>query len=138
MYFRIESRRRLLNFLHNNEISNPVVISGDIHSSWVNELKLDFDDPRSPIVATEFVGTAISSQFPQNYLGVVKLARIANPHVKFFEGTRHGYVRCTLTPEYFKSDYQVVSSVLDADASLDTLQSFVVKNGQPGLSSSLT
>ncbi|ACB53722.1 phosphodiesterase/alkaline phosphatase D [Crocosphaera subtropica ATCC 51142] len=129
----IESRHRLLNFLHNNQISNPVVITGDIHSSWVNDLKLDFDDPRSPTVATEFVGTSISSQFPQEYIAPIKLARIVNPHVKFFEGTKHGYVRCTVTPEYFKSDYRVVSSVLDPDASVDTLQSFVVKNGQPGV-----
>ncbi len=128
----LASRRRLLNFLYNNKISNPVVISGDLHSSWVNDLKLDFDDPTSPTVATEFVGTAISSQFPQQYIGPIKLARIANRHVKFFEGTKHGYVRCTVTPDYFKSDYQVVSSVSDPDASLNTLQSFIVKNGQPG------
>ncbi|MDJ0511762.1 MAG: alkaline phosphatase D family protein [Crocosphaera sp.] len=128
----VECRRRLLNFLHDNEISNPVVITGDIHSSWINDLKLDFDDPTSPTVATEFVGTSISSQFPQQYVAAVNLARIANPHVKFFEGTQHGYVRCTVTPESFKSDYRVVSSILDPDASIDTLQSSMVKNGQPG------
>ena len=128
----IESRRRLLDFLHNNQISNPVVITGDIHSSWVNDLKLDFDDPNSPTVATEFVGTSISSQFPQQYVAAVKVARMANPHVKFFEGTKHGYVRCTVTPEYFQTDYRVVSGVLDPQASIDTLQSFLVKNGQPG------
>ena len=128
----VESRRRLLKFVHDNQISNPVVITGDIHSSWVNDLKLDFDDPRSPTVATEFVGTSISSLFPQQYVAAVNLARIANPHVKFFEGSKHGYVRCTLTPDYFQSDYRLVSSVLDPKASIDTLQSFLVKNGQPG------
>ncbi len=78
----IASRHRLLNFLHDNKISNPVVITGDIHSSWVNELKLDFDDRRSPTVATEFVGTSISSLFPQQYVAAVNLARIANPWKK--------------------------------------------------------
>ncbi|MDJ0600457.1 MAG: alkaline phosphatase D family protein [Crocosphaera sp.] len=129
----VQSRRRLLNFLDDNKISNPVVITGDIHSSWVNNLKLDFDDPRSPTVATEFVATSISSEFPQQYVAAVNLARIANPHVKFFEGTKHGYVRSTLTSESLKSDYRVVSSILDPDASIETLQSFVVKNGQPGV-----
>ncbi|MDJ0730904.1 MAG: alkaline phosphatase D family protein [Crocosphaera sp.] len=129
----VDCRRRLLNFLHDNEIPNPVVITGDLHSSWVNNLTLDFDDPTSPIVATEFVATSISSGFPQQYVSAVNVARVANPHVKFFEGSKHGYVRCTVTPEYLKSDYRVVSSVVDPQASIDTLQSFVVKNGQPGV-----
>ncbi|MDJ0658429.1 MAG: alkaline phosphatase D family protein [Crocosphaera sp.] len=128
----VECRHRLLKFLYDNQISNPVVITGDIHSSWVNDLKLDFDDPKSPTVATEFVGTAISSAFPQQYIPTIKLARLANPHVKFFEGTKNGYVRCTVTSESFQSDYRVVSTVLDTQASIETLQSFMVKKGQPG------
>lgn len=134
----VKHRSGLLNYLHNNQISNPVVITGDLHSSWVNDLKLDFADPQSPIVATEFVGTSISSQFPKEYVKAVKLARIANPHVKFFEGTKHGYVRCLLTPEYLQSDYRVVSTILDpeGEGEIDTLASFVVKNGQLGVTAS--
>ncbi|MGK7930133.1 MAG: alkaline phosphatase [Microcystaceae cyanobacterium] len=132
----VKHRHRVLNYLHNNQISNPVVITADLHSSWVNNLKLDFADPQSPIVATEFVGTSISSRFPQEYVKAVKLAKIANPHVKFFEGTKHGYVRCLLTPEYLKSDYRVVSTILDPEGEIDTLASFMVKNGQPGVTTS--
>ena len=128
----LKARNRLMNLLYNDQISNPVVITGDLHSSWVNDLKLDFEDSQSPIIGTEFVGTSVSSQFPEEYIAAVQLARKANPHVKFFEGSKHGYVRCTLTPEYFKSDYRVVSSILDQQASIETLASFVVKNGQPG------
>ncbi len=128
----VKLRHRLINFLHNNQISNPVVITGDLHSSWVNDLKLDFDDPQSPTVGTELVGTSVTSEFPKEYVAAVKLARMANPHVKFFEGTKHGYVRCALTPEYLKSDYRVVESLLDPQAAIETLASFVVKNGQPG------
>ena len=40
---------------------NPVVITGDWHSTFVNDLKARLDDPDSPVVATEFVGTSISS-----------------------------------------------------------------------------
>ena len=39
----------------------PVVIGGDIHSFFANDLRLDFNDPKSPMVATEFVGTSITS-----------------------------------------------------------------------------
>ena len=40
---------------------NPVVIGGDIHSFWVTDLKADFREPASTTVATEFVGTSVTS-----------------------------------------------------------------------------
>src|SRR5882762_3484886 len=57
----VEARKRLMNFLGQARPSNPVVITGDIHSNWVSDLKLDFDNPSSATVGTEFVGTSITS-----------------------------------------------------------------------------
>lgn len=50
-----------LEFLYQNEIANPVFIGGDIHSFWVSNLKRDFEDPNSEIVASEFVTSSINS-----------------------------------------------------------------------------
>ena len=50
------ARERLLSFIAQRRPSNPVVLSGDWHSSFVNDLKADFDDPQSETLATEFVG----------------------------------------------------------------------------------
>ena len=36
------SRRRLLDFFHERRITNPVVLTGDIHVNWVNDLQLNF------------------------------------------------------------------------------------------------
>ena len=52
-------RDRLRQFLADRR-PNPIVLTGDIHTHWVNDLKVDFDDP-SAEVGTEFVGTSISS-----------------------------------------------------------------------------
>ena len=41
--------------------SNPIVLTGDIHSNWVNDLKADYRDPSRATIGTEFVGTSISS-----------------------------------------------------------------------------
>ena len=54
-------RKRVLRFFEESKVSNPVVLTGDIHAHWVNDLKVDFDDKNSPAVASEFVGTSISS-----------------------------------------------------------------------------
>jgi alkaline phosphatase D len=69
------NRARLLQHIYDSKVSNPVVISGDIHSFFANDLKLDFDDESSPIVATEFVGTSISSYGPP-YDPIAKCCRI--------------------------------------------------------------
>jgi hypothetical protein len=45
-------------------VVGAVVITGAIHSSWVNDLEADFLDPASRTIATEFVGTSVSSNFP--------------------------------------------------------------------------
>jgi alkaline phosphatase D len=128
----VAARNRLLNFLQQRQPSNPVVITGDFHASWVHDLKADFNNPASPTVGTEFVGTSISSVFPAILVAPIRAALIDNPHTKFFDGTFRGYVRCQLTPERWQSDYRVVSTVNSPNASISTLASFVVQNGQPG------
>ena len=112
---------------------NPVVIAGDIHSNWANDLIADFDQLESKIVASEFVGTSISSggdgaRTPKD------LDRLLaeNPFVRFHNAER-GYVRCTVTPERWQSDYQVVEYVTKKGAPLVTRASFVVEDGQPGV-----
>ncbi|MEH2365000.1 alkaline phosphatase D family protein [Nostoc sp.] len=128
----VAARNRLLSFLNQRQPSNPVVISGDIHSSWVHDLKLDFNNPNSPTVGTEFVGTSITSDFPTSFIAPSQAALTNNPHTKFFDGAYRGYVRCNLTPKRWQTDYRVVSSIVDMNASVKTLATFVVQNGQPG------
>src|SRR5262245_51037320 len=41
---------RFLNFLRERKPSHPVVVTGDIHSNWVADLKADFDNPASAVV----------------------------------------------------------------------------------------
>lgn len=128
----VAARDRLLSFLKQRQPTNPVVISGDIHSSWVHDLKVDFNNPASATVGTEFVGTSITSDFPTSFIAPVQAALSDNPHTKFFDGAFRGYVRCKLTPERWQSDYRAVSSIVDPNASISTLASFVVQNGQAG------
>jgi alkaline phosphatase D len=129
----VDERMRLVKFLQERRILNPVVLTGDIHSNWVNDLRVDDRKPETPIVAAEFVGTSISSggngkaQVP----GVEK--RLAdNPFVRFYNAQR-GYVRCTVTPKTWRSDYQVVEEVTKPGAPIVTRASFVVEAGSAGV-----
>jgi alkaline phosphatase D len=109
------------------------VITGDWHSTFVNDLKVDFKDPASPVVATEFVGTSISSNGDGIVYGPYYGPMVPdNPHIKFFDGDRRGYVRCTLTPDRWTTDLRMVSTVSTSDAPVSTFASFVVLGGTPG------
>jgi alkaline phosphatase D len=124
------SRRRLIQRIADTRVSNPVVIGGDIHSFFANDLRVDFDDPKSPIVASEFVGTSIASPGPPYELIASTLSE--NPHVHFFESRRRGYVSVDLDANRMTTKMRVVSDVTDPKATISTLKTFVVENGKPG------
>nr|WP_211330538.1 alkaline phosphatase D family protein [Prauserella muralis] len=124
------ARDRLFAFLAEQRPSNVVVVSGDWHSSWVNDLKADFADPGSETLATEFVGTSISSGC--GWRDDVAAALGANPHVRFFDGDHRGYARCTVTPSQWRTDIQVVNDPAAAAGPAFTLASFVVADGVAG------
>nr|WP_281287957.1 alkaline phosphatase D family protein [Pseudonocardia hierapolitana] len=125
------ARDRLLRGIADRHVVNPVVLSGDWHSSWVNELKIDWMNPDSPTVATEFVGPSISSGCP--WAADVTLALPSNPHVRFFDGEHRGWVRCTVTPSAWRSDYRSVASADDTAQPAETLTSWTVENRGPGV-----
>ena len=126
----VAARNRLMSFLAQARPSNPVVITGDIHASYVADLKLDFDNASSSAVGTEFVGTSITSGGDGDDLPGSEM-RALNPHVKFFN-SRRGYVRATITPSLWTSDYRVLPYVSRPDAPIETRASFVVESGRPG------
>lgn len=126
------ARKRLLDFIATRGVSNPVVLTGDIHSNWVNDLKVDFDEEKDPVVASEFVGTSISSGGNGRQFGRRHEELLAeNPFVKF-QNSERGYVSCTVTPQEWRSDYQVVEFVEKPDAPLINRGTWVVENGKAG------
>ena len=131
----VVQRNRLIQFLQARKPSNPILITGDIHSSWVHNIKTDFDNPESETVGAEFVGASISSSFGDDEAessAVVTAALPGNLHTQFFDGLNRGYVRCTVTPDIWQSDFRVVSTTQEDTAEVSTLASFVVENGRPG------
>jgi len=125
-------RTRILEYFARRRASNPIVLTGDIHSNWVNDLKVNFRDEKSPAVATEFVGTSITSggdgvDLPERLLGVMS----ENPFVRFYNGQR-GYVSCSVTPQRWQTDYQVLDFVTKKESPRRTRASFRVDDGRPG------
>jgi alkaline phosphatase D len=124
------ARQRLLDSLLYRKTSNPVVLGGDVHSFSASQLKLDFDDPASAVVASEFVTTSITSQaWAQARLNQYLPD---NPHTLLADSRFRGYGRVNLTAERFQVDMRAMESVQRRDAPCSTLASFVVEDGKPG------
>jgi alkaline phosphatase D len=47
-------RARIMNQIQPSKLSNPVVLSGDIHAHGVFDLRSDFENAKSRVIATEF------------------------------------------------------------------------------------
>ncbi len=127
-------RRRLLTALAEHRVQNPVVLAGDIHSTWMNDLVIDPDDPHATPVASEFVSTSISSDFPLAFDAPLKAANpVLNPRTRYFDGSRRGYLRMHVTRERWLAEARTVSTIASRTSPVTTTAAFAVEAGTPGI-----
>ncbi len=119
------ARERILDAFADSDVANPVVLAGDWHSSWVNDL-----DHEGRTVATEFAGTSISSGC--GWDASVRLGLPANPHVRFYEGAYRGYLLCEITRKRWRTDLRIVTAPRDPASPAYLLAAFEVRDGVPG------
>jgi alkaline phosphatase D len=127
------ARTRLLATVVETGVRNPVFLTGDWHSTFVNDLKLNFKDPSAGTIATEFVTPAITTGGDGTPYGPYYAPMIPfNPHIKYYEGDRRGYFKATVTPQLMRLDLRFVSTVESPTATASTEASWVVEDGVAG------
>jgi len=126
------ARDRILGYVMQNQVSNPVVLTGDIHTSWANDLKADWADSASATIGTEYICSSITAggldtaDFFQEYVS-------QTPHIRYFDPRHGGYTAVELTPELWRSDFYHVENMEDPASPLTTIASFVTEAGNPGV-----
>jgi alkaline phosphatase D len=123
-------RQKVLDFLVERNLVNTVVITGDNHNNWVRNVPPDYKRLDAEPIATEFVGTSVSTGGDRT-INTTYGGDVNNPHFRFFNN-HHGYVRCTLTPRLWTSDFRIVPTVLEQETPVATLASFVIEQGRAG------
>ena len=125
-------REHVLTEARERGVENLVVVTGDRHNNYFMHLKADYEDPDSPVLGTEIVGTSLASgRDGADMLPIGETYLAENPHMLFCNFQR-GYNVVTLTPETMRSDYRVVPYISEPGAPIHTRASFVVENGVPG------
>jgi alkaline phosphatase D len=125
------ARRRLLDVVAAKRVPGVVVLGGDVHTHYVADLKADFDDPKAPVVASEFCGTSISSRSSLGQDRIDAALRL-NPHLKYGRADRRGHVRLRLDAKRLHAELMGVDDVLDAASPVGVLAHFVVDADRPG------
>ncbi|MGP4018484.1 alkaline phosphatase D family protein [Saccharopolyspora sp. 5N708] len=125
----VGSRQRVMQGWQQAKVRNPVVLTGDVHSNWANDIHNG-----DAVVGTELTTTSITSggDGSANLTDQQKAYLAENPHVRLYNNQR-GYIRTRFTEGELRADYRVVPYVSKQGAPVETLASFVIEDGKPGL-----
>lgn len=127
------NRDRIVRGLVDSPVRNALVLTGDVHSHWAAEVRERFDDPSSPVVATELVTTSISSGGDGSDSGRAAVLD-ENPHLRYFSN-RRGYIRARIAADEMRADFREVPFVSRRGAPVQTGATFVVPDREPALHS---
>lgn len=89
------------------DIENLVVLTGDIHTAWANNLEKGGNK-----VGVEFITTSVTKQnagfsVPSSVISSV------NPHIKYVELAGHGYYILDVNQERVQADFQWIGDITD-------------------------
>jgi alkaline phosphatase D len=113
--------------------AKPVVLTGDVHRHYANDLKADFNDPSSAVVGVELATTSITATGDgTDTAPVTDIVLAENPHIRFANSQR-GYVMTRFGRQEMRADFRVLPFVQQPGAPVSTRQSFVVDALEPGL-----
>ena len=119
-------RERLLDMLATR--ANVVVVTGDEHQNWANDLTRG-----GRTVASEYVATSMTSGGDGHDLRPGNEAIMArNPQVRW-TNDRRGYLSCDVTREAWTGHFRTLDAVTRRGLPIRTAASWSVAAGKPGL-----
>jgi len=119
-------RQRLFNHLSSQNIDNTVVLTGDIHTSWA----LNLQNGNSP-VGVEFVSPSVTS--PGAPINLSALITAQNPHIKYVELTKKGFVLVDIDTNRVQGDWYNISTLDQMDPTNSCVKSYITNNGSNSL-----
>ena len=115
------SRARVIDAVQDSKVSNPVLVTGDWHASYVLDVKAT---PDGPTVMPELLGGSISTIITAD-----ESHQDVNPQVRYWKG-EHCYAVVTVTQAQLQCQFKYVDDIWDRNAPISQTDTFVVKNGE--------
>ncbi|MCB0761776.1 MAG: alkaline phosphatase D family protein [Flavobacteriales bacterium] len=116
--------------IQGQNVVNPVVLTGDFHTSWANNLPLANYNENSETgsAGVEFVVTSVTSTGSPVEVGINTI-QFFNPHVEFVDLTHHGYVLLDVTPSKCQGDWYFMDNISVPDWGSFVGAKYAVDNG---------
>ncbi|MFN4234502.1 MAG: alkaline phosphatase D family protein [Bacteroidia bacterium] len=124
-------RTRVYNHIIQNNINNVVVITGDIHSSWANDLPTSSYNSSTGAgsVGVEFVTPSVTSP-GLNLPGGATAVQLANSHVKFCNLNQKGFIILDVNKNRTQADWFFVSTIEQPSGVFSHARSHYVNNNE--------
>lgn len=135
----VASRNRVLGYLASERINNVVVLTGDIHSSWANEIAVNPFAAGTALAtrqAVEFVTPAVTSpgiDDAAQAAGFAAQIRATHPHVQFVELFRRGYLVLDVDRMRAQAQFYHVRTIRERQAQEDAAGTYFVASGEARL-----
>jgi alkaline phosphatase D len=124
-------RTRVLNHIMTNTITNVVAITGDIHSSWANDLPTSTYNTTTGAgsAGVEFVGPSVTSPGISIPLGVTAI-KASNSHIKYADLSQHGFMILDINKVRTQCDWYYVSTIDQSSSIYSYAKSMYVNQGE--------
>lgn len=125
------ARQRILQYIVDHQVANPVVVTGDLHTSWASNLLLDWDDPDASPIGAEYACTSVTAGGTEP--SGLQPYKDNFAFVRFFDPNRGGYTAVELTEERWTADFYLVDNMEDRDSGVSHLATVVTERDTPGV-----
>ena len=124
------ARTRLLEHIATHQLQNVVFLGGDVHRHVAARLRANPDDPRTPVVASEFVTSSITTAgLPESLMSLI---RRSNADILHARSDERGYMALDVTDRSLHCVARATGFPVLAHAQLHTQARFRVDSGRAG------
>jgi alkaline phosphatase D len=126
-----QARAKLLGTLAQAGLKDVLMLGGDVHMNVAAQLRVQPNNERSPVVASEIVTTSLTSRG----LGEKLLAQIreSNPDIVHARSDERGYTLLDVRPESVRAEFRTTSNPARVDGVFKTQAQWAIRSGVAGV-----
>lgn len=125
------ARERLLGGFARRGLRDVLCLGGDVHRHVAADLRVRPNDPGSPVVASEFVCSSVTTRgLSDSWMALI---RSSNPDIAHARSDERGYVLLELGPRGAVADFRATPHPAAPEARLHSQARFMVQAGRPGV-----
>jgi alkaline phosphatase D len=127
-------REKILKHIEDNSIDNCVFLTGDIHTSWANDIPRNLNNYDASTgagsVAVEYVCTSVTSSSFLTFGVPVQLIQVFNPNVKYADLSKRGYLLLDINASRVQGDWVHLNTIGSANFQSEVSASWRCLNGE--------